>query len=173
MSAECSIIERCKIVKIVQNCSNCSKLVLNFQIRVYSFGLWGWAGFLSGDWFIAWSDSQNGSTSWSTLNHHTSPSPSTINWPHRPVCTSRVFPEWESCVFIISLLPVPWVCPLCQLVYQMCQRCASMPEGHPWSDCASLDSSRCPRCPEGLDIVPLCQMAVQDPQDCTYGLDCL
>ena len=30
--------------------------------------------------------------------------------------------------------------------------------------------SRCPRCPEGQDVVPLCQMA-QNPQDCTYGSD--
>ena len=28
--------------------------------------------------------------------------------------------------------------------------------------------SRSPRCPEGQDGVPLCQMA-QNPQDCTYG----
>ena len=30
--------------------------------------------------------------------------------------------------------------------------------------------SSCPRCPEGQDVVPLCQMA-QNPQDCTYGSD--
>ena len=30
--------------------------------------------------------------------------------------------------------------------------------------------SRGPRCPEGQDIVPLCQMA-QNPQDYTYGID--
>ena len=26
-----------------------------------------------------------------------------------------------------------------------------------------------PRCPEGLDVEPLCQMAVQVSQDCTHG----
>ena len=29
--------------------------------------------------------------------------------------------------------------------------------------------SSSPRCPEGQDTVPLCQMA-QNPQDCTYGI---
>ena len=52
MSAECSIMEGHKIIKILKIDLNCSKLVLNFQIRVY-FGFWGLASFLSVDWFIA------------------------------------------------------------------------------------------------------------------------
>ena len=81
------------------------------------------------------------------------------------VCQQSL-PEWESCVssLVACTMGLSTV-PACQ----MCQKCASMPEGHPWSDWASLDDYRCPRCPEGLDIVPLCQMAVQVPQDCTHG----
>ena len=77
---------------------------------------------------------------------------------------------------------------------QPCQKCASMPAmpevcqhaSHarsvpacqrvipevlvlPWT---FPGGSSCPRCPEGQDVVPLCQMA-QNPQDHTYGSDCL
>ena len=61
---------------------------------------------------------------------------------------------------IISV-PVPWV----RLTVPACQKCANMPEGHLWSDCASLDVPDVPDVLKGLDVVPLCQMA----QDCTYG----
>ena len=70
-----------------------------------------------------------------------------------------------------SLACMPWVCLLCQHVCQhasmpgVCQhargssqKCLSFPE-----------VPEGPRCPEGQDIVPLCQMA-QNPQDCTYGI---
>ena len=63
MSVEYSIVERCKIVKIT---SKLLKTVKPFKISKFgpiSFGLWGWAGFLSVDWLIAYSDSENGSTS--------------------------------------------------------------------------------------------------------------
>ena len=50
-----------------------------------------------------------------------------------------------------------------------CQKCASMPEGHPLSVWASLDIPEDPRCSEGQDVVPLCQMA-QNPKDYTYGV---
>ena len=76
----------------------------------------------------------------------------------------------RGCVFIISLYAMGLsTVPAC---VPACQKCASVPEGHPWSDWASLDVPevpRCPRCPEGQDVVPLCQMA-QNPQDCTYGI---
>ena len=76
--------------------------------------------------------------------------------------------EW--CVIIG--LPVPWVCLLYQHVIHTrsvpaCQRVIPevfvLPLMFP-------GGSSCPRCPEGQDIVPLCQMA-QNPQDCTYGSD--
>ena len=55
-------------------------------------------------------------------------------------------------------------------VCQPCQKCASMSEGHPEVSVLPWTFSRGPRCPEGQDIVPLCQMA-QISQDCTYGSD--
>ena len=67
MSAECSIIERLKIIKIVLNCS---KFVLKFQILVLILSVYGVGPVFWVDWLIACSDSENGSTS----NHHTSPS---------------------------------------------------------------------------------------------------
>ena len=120
----------------------------------------GWI-FLSVDWFTACSDSENGSTS----NHHTSSSTIQLNWPHHLCVPAESTRMREWCIIIG--LPVPWVCLLCQ--HARWARSASMPEGHPWS--VSFPGCRCPRCPEGLDIVPLCQMAVQVPQDCTYGSD--
>ena len=111
----------------------------------------GWI-FLSVDWFTACSDSENGSTS---------------NLTTSSVCASRVYQN-ERVVIIIGL-PVPWVCLLCQCA--TCAReCASMPEGHPEVVVLPWMFLRGPRCPEGQDIVPLCQMA-QIPQDCTYGSD--
>ena len=67
MSVEYSIIERCKIVKIVKITSKLFQ-ILNQGL---SFGLWGWAGFLSVDWLIACSDSENdGSTPNHYIHHH-------------------------------------------------------------------------------------------------------
>ena len=91
-----------------------------------------------------------------------------VNWPHLcvPIRVSRMR-EW--CV-IISL-PVPWVCLLCQHANEharsvpACQRVIPEVSVLPWT---FPGGSRSPRCPEGQDIVPLCQMA-QNPQDCTYG----
>ena len=106
-----------------QNSQNCSKIVkivsklfkiVQISKLGFIFGLWGWASFLSVDWFIAWSDSENEINSTRSTHHITTIS-STINWPHHPVCASRVFPEWESWCVIIGL-PVPWVCLLCQHV---------------------------------------------------------
>ena len=53
--------------------------------------------------------------------------------------------------------------PVCQPY----QKCASVPEGHPEVSVLPWMFPRGPRCPEGQDVVPLCQMA----QDCTYGSD--
>ena len=90
------------------------------------------------------------------------------NWPQLPV--GLRLPDWEGCVIIISL-PMPWVCLLC---LHVCQH-ASMPEVCQHARGLSLkclsfpEVPEGPRCPEGQDIVPLCQMA-QNPQDCTYGV---
>ena len=92
------------------------------------------------------------------------------NWSDHSCLWVWSLPEWEDCAIIISL-PMPWVCLLCQHVFQ----CASIPEV---CQHARGSSQKClsfpeipegPRCPEGQDIVPLCQMA-QNPQDCTDGL---
>ena len=128
MSAECSIIERHKILKIVLNCS---KFVQISKLG-FIFGLWGWASFLSVDWLSACSDSEMTSTS----SPYT-PS-STINWPHH-LCVPAESYQIERVVChhcftcAMGLSPVP--------VCQPCQKCASVPEGHPWSVCASLDVS--------------------------------
>ena len=108
MSAECSIIERHKIIKIVSKFSKLSKIVQISKLG-FIFGLWGWASFLSVDWFPACSDSEKTSITTSTLNQHTH--------RHHKLTTS-------SCVCQQSLprlrvvchhwLPVPWVCLLCQ-----------------------------------------------------------
>ena len=89
-------------------------------------------------------------------------SPSPVNWSH--LCAIRVYRlgEWWS-----SLVCLCYGSVYCASMLA-CQKCASMPEGHPWGVWDSLDVSRSPRCPEGQVIVPLCQMA-QNPQDCTYG----
>ena len=68
-----------------------------------------------------------------------------------------------------SLVCMPWVCLLCQHV------CASMPgvcqhaRGSSQKCLSFPEVPEGPRCPEGQDVVPLCQMA-QNPQDCTYGI---
>ena len=94
--------------------------------------------------------------------------PKTVNWPQ---LLSRVWslPDWEA--VWSSLVCMPWVCLLCQ---HMCQ-CASMPEvcqhtrGSSQKCLSFPEVPEGPRCPEGQDVVPLCQMA-QNPQDCTYGI---
>ena len=120
----------------------------------------GLGQFLSVDWFSVCSDSEdiNFLTIYTIINHP-------VNQPHHlcePIRVSRVG-EW--CV-IISL-PVPWVCLLCQHARSVpvCQRVIPEVSVLP---CMFPGGSRSPRCPEGQDIVPLCQMA-QNPQDCTYG----
>ena len=87
------------------------------------------------------------------------------------VCASRVFSRLREWCVIIGL-PVPWVCQLCQCDSHARSVPASqrvIPEVSvlPWMfpGCSSS-----PRCPEGQDIVSLCQMA-QNPQDCIYGSD--
>ena len=118
------------------------------------------------DWFTAWSNSENGSSRSSPYT----PS-STINWPHHPVCAIRVFPEWESGVSSLVCLchgsvycaSMPAVPEVCQHARGSSLKCLCFPG-------CFLEVPACPRCPEGQDIVPLCQMA-QNPQDCTYGSD--
>ena len=146
-----------------QNSQNCSKLVKMSKLG-FIFSLWGWASFLSVDWFTACSDSEMTST-WSPYT----PS-STINQPHHLCVPAESSTEWESGVIIG--LPVPWVCLLCQHAsqarsVQTCQRVIPEVFVLPWM---FPGGSSFPRCPEGQDIVPLCQMA-QNPQDCTYGSD--
>ena len=137
-----------------------SKFIKLVQISKlgFIFGLWGWASFLSVDWFTACSDSEK------TSPTSTSTSPSSCKPDHICVCHQSL--QIERVVIIISL-PVPWVCLLCQHasmpeVCQACQRVIPEVSELPWT------FSRSPRCPEGQVIVPLCQMA-QNPQDCTYG----
>ena len=158
MSAECSIIEWHKIV------SKLSKLIQISKLG-FIFSLWGWASFLSVDWFTACSDSEMSSTS----SPYT-PS-STIKPTTSSVCASRVFYRVREWCVIIDL-PVPWVCLLWQHASHArsvpaCQRVIPEVFVLPWMfpGCSS-----CPRCPESQDVVPLCQMA-QNPQDCTYGSD--
>ena len=103
-----------KDAKLSKLLLNCYKPLNHFKISKFgpiSFGLWGWAGFLSVDWLIACSDSENGSTSRSIKSPYSSPS--SLLTTSSSVCASRVYPDWESCVFVISV-PVPWVCLLCQ-----------------------------------------------------------
>ena len=110
---------------------NCSKIVLNcskFQIGVY-FGLWGWAGFLSVDWLIACSDSENGSTSVYYIIH-TSPSHHHQFTDHIILCEcQQSLPDWESCVsslvcachgsVIVPACQMSRSVPVCQRVIQM------------------------------------------------------
>ena len=118
MSEECSIIERCKIVKIIAKLLlNCNKLLNRFKISKFGYnssGLWGWAGFLSVDWFIPAltqkTDQQHQHQI--TIHQHLQPSckPTTSS-----VSVNRVF-QVERAVFVISV-PVPWVCLLCHYQY--------------------------------------------------------
>ena len=79
-----------------------------------------------------------------------------VNQPHHLCVPIRVSKLREWCVIIG--LPVPWVCLLCQHVYQharsvpACQRV--IPEVYvlPWTFPRGSSS---PRCPDGQDIVPL------------------
>ena len=79
------------------------------------------------------------------------------HWETKHICVfqSQSLPDWGVCVSSL-------VC-LCQHARSVpaCQRV--IPEVS-----ASLDVPEGPRCPEGQDVVPLCQIA-QNPQDCTYG----
>ena len=87
------------------------------------------------------------------------------------VCASRVFPDCESGVSSLVCLchgsvycaSMSDVLEVCQHARGSSQKCLVLPWMFP-------GGSSCPRCPEGQDIVPLCQMA-QNPQDCTYGSD--
>ena len=87
-------------------------------------------------------------------------------WPHLPV--SLRLPDWEGSAIIIIGLPMPWVCLLCQHV---CQHARSVPVCQmvipEVSELTEVPEG--PRCPEGQDVVPLCQMA-QNPKDCTYDI---
>ena len=113
--------------------------------------------------FCACSDSEKTSTSHHHPHHH-----HLVYWPHHLCVPIRVSRLRGWCV-IISL-PVPWVCLLCQhtSMPEVCQhaRGSSLKCLLPWT---FPGGSRSPRCPEGQDVVPLCQMA-QNPQDCTYGI---
>ena len=93
-------------------------------------------------------------------------------WNHKPTTiTACSLKSTRLRGLCSSLVCIPWVCLLCQHVCQ----CASMPKvcQHAWGSsqkCLSFpEVPEGPRCPEGQDIVPLCQMA-QNPQDCTYGI---
>ena len=81
------------------------------------------------------------------------------------VCAIRVYRlgEWWSSLVCLCHGSV-YCLPVCQHARSVpaCERVILEVSELPWM------VSRSPRCPEGLDIVPLCQMA-QNPQDCTYG----
>ena len=135
MSAECSIIERHKIV------SKLSKLIQISKLG-FIFSLWGWAGFLSVDWFTACSDSEMSSTS----SPYT-PS-STINPPHHLCVPAESSTEWESGVSSL-------VCLCHGSVY-----CDSMPAMPEVCQCARGSSLKClcfPGCfldaPAVLDVL--------------------
>ena len=93
------------------------------------------------------------------LIHHKLHQPEKPIWPH-PVCEFEVYQSERA-------VPSSLVCLCHGSVYcasmcasmPVCQKCASMPEGHSRSVWASLKVPEGPRCPEGQDIVPLCQMA--------------
>ena len=86
------------------------------------------------------------------------------------VCAIRVFyrvrewcHHWFACAMGLSTVPA---CQPCQKL-PACQRVIPEVSVLPWMFPGGSSS---PRCPEGQDIVPLCQMA-QNSQDCTYGSD--
>ena len=153
-----------KLLYIVLNCYN---LLYRFKISKFgsnSFGLWGWAGF-----FWVWTGLLPALTQKmdQQLNQHRITILITIWFTDHIICVcQQSLPDWERWCIIIGLPACTMGLSTVPLACQMSQKCASMPEGHPWSVWASLDGYRCPRCPEGLDIVPLCQMAVavQVPQ---------
>ena len=121
------------------------------------FGLWGWGSF--------WALTQIHRCHINLRNCKLT----TIAWSLK---STRLRGLWS------SLVCMPWVCLLCQHV---CQH-ASMSEVCKHARGSSLkwlsfpgcslrfpEVPGGPRCPEGQDIVPLCQIA-QNPQDCTYGV---
>ena len=65
----------------------------------------------------------------------------------------------------MGLSTLPAVCH-CTRSVSACQRVIPEVSVIPWMFPGGF---RGPRCHEGQDIVPLCQMA-QNPQDCTYGV---
>ena len=142
--------------------SKFSKLV-QISKSGFIFGLWGWAR-----WTGLLPDLTQKCHQLHHHIHHHQPSckPTTSS-----VCAIRVFSRMREWCVIIGL-PVPWVCLLCQHArctrsVSVCQRVIPEVSVFPWT---FPGGSSCPRCPEGQDIVPLCQMA-QNLQDCTYGSD--
>ena len=144
MSAECSIIERHKILKIVLNCSKLFQICSKFQIRVYLsvYGVgpvfWVWTGLLPD---LTQNINQN-FIIYTIINHK--PTDHIILCV--PAASSRLRELW----FIISL-SIPWVCllsfqcvrwarsvPACQEMSQMSwspRHCATVPDGKKLQDC--------------------------------------
>ena len=102
--------------------------------------------------------------------HHKQHQPVKPFWSHLPVslqstrlrglCTSSLVCLCHGSVYCASMCAsMPEVC-------QHAQRVIPEVSELPWM---FPEIPRGPRCPEGQDIVPLCQMA-QNPQDCTYGI---
>ena len=150
----------------IQNCQNCSQNCPNFKIRVYfqfmglGHGFWVWTGLLP-------ALTQKRHQLHHHLHHH-QPSckltKSSVCVCHQSIQSERVVcHHWFACA--MGLSTVPAACHHARSVPAY-QRVIPEVSVLPWT---FPGGSRSPRCPEGQDIVPLCQMA-QNPQDCTYGV---
>ena len=157
----------------MQNCQNCSKIVLNcskfvlnsklgFIFQFMGLGQFSECGLV---YCLIWL------RKWINIYINIGSPYITIPINHQLttsfcVCQQSL-PDWESGVSsLVCLCHGSVYCASVPAMPEVCQHA----RGSSWSVCASLDISRGPRCPEGQDIVPLCQMA-QTSQDCTYGSD--
>ena len=98
------------------------------------------------------------------LHHHQPSCKLTTSsvWAYQSLQNGRmVCHHWFACAMGLSTVPA---CQHARSV-SVCQRIIPEVSVLPWM---FPGGSRSPRCPEGQDIVPLCQI-VQNPQDCTYG----
>ena len=159
-----------KIVKIVNKIIQIVQIALNFKIRVYfrfmGLGQFSECGLVS---CLLWLRNViNFITIYTIFNHP-------VNWPHHVCVPAESSPDWESGVSSLVCLchgsvycasSMPAVCQHARSV-PACQSVIPKVSVLPWM---FPGGSRGPRCPEGQDIVPLCQMA-QNTQECTYGSD--
>ena len=120
----------------------------------------GLGQFLSVDWFLCllWLRKDNYINIYITI----------ITKPTTSVCASQESSDWEggesSLVCLchgLSTVPVYQHASSVPVWQRVIPEVSVLPSMFP-------GGFRSPRCPEGQDMVPLCQMA-QNPQDCTYG----